>query len=241
MEKQLERILEKISTQQATSSYYECFLDKYFHFFDQEKSFYDTQKICEFLQTKYGFENKNTDLEHFIVSIFYIDKNEQKVKLIPLLAYLDDKNYTLLKYLLDRKFFDFLKNDSDYFANFIQNNHLSINKQDLSKDSYEYKLYQAYQDGLKTKDFSKIYDFVDSYFASYNSYLTLQNIYFVSYFSYIYFELSKENFVKTLDGQNDIFNIQRFIYRCGLDELLFLAKKSTNKLAKFEILKVLLK
>lgn len=237
MEKQLEKILEKISNHQAILSYDEHFLDKYFCFSDKKKDFCNTQKICEFLQIKYGFENNDVDLERFIVSIIYTNKNEQKVKLISLLVYLDNKNCVLLKYLFDRKFFDFLKNDSSYIINFLQNNHLYINKQDLLKNTYEYKLYQDYQDGLKTKDFGKIYDFIDGYFNSYNSYSTLQNIYFISYFSYIYFKLSKDNFVKILDKQNDIFNILRFIYRCNNDELLLIVKESKNKLVQFEIVK----
>lgn len=241
MEEQIENIIRKISTSKDYPSCDEHFLDKYFSFFDLNESLNNIWIIDEFLKKEYDFQNTDDEVEKFITTILKVNNKTHKIKLIPLLVYIDgNRKSVLLKYLLDYGFWDFLKNNDDYFIEFFKKYHLHINLQDSQKHSYRFILYQSYQNGLDTKDFTKIYDFIDGYFVGYNAYWALQNISFIAYTAYIYFRIYKNNFMQILDKQCDIFQIKSFIFRCDIDELLFIAKESSNQLVKFEIIKNLL-
>lgn len=239
MDEQIKKMIAKISTNLNIMDYDEHFLDKYFAFIDSCEKINTIWDVCEFLEKKYGFKNTNEELEKFIISILKVNDNAQKIKLILLLTYLDNK-MDFIKYLLKQGFFDFLKNDKKFFIDFFQNYRLYINKQDLHEHSYEFALYQSYQNGLDIKDFNSIYDFVDGYFAGCNSYLTLQHNIYIGYTAYIYFKILKIYFIQMLDKCNDIFQIKSFIHHCNIDELLLIAMESSNMLVKFEIVKNLL-
>ena len=112
---------------------------------------------------KYGYD-KNAQIiyQSLILAVINETDIKKKIKLIPLIIYLDS-NRILYDYLHDINYFiDFVFDIKDFFVNTIEKSEVKIsNIEKLPSYHQEREWFENYQKGIKSLDFKQIYSFVD--------------------------------------------------------------------------------
>ena len=219
-------------------------LDRYYKLFDEKKyigsnfeSIYEDMKEVYSLDLNslsYGHdvEKEKKIYKELVHAIIKTKDKKDKIKLIPLIVYLDIQN--ILYYHLDsiKYFLDFLEL-KDYFVNTVIDSGVSVNLDNISRNHWERESYEKYLYGLKNLKFNKIYNFVEAYergmgymFDNYYDFLVL-----------ITYRLFFDDLVSIINNKKDTFEIIHLTHTLSIEEILTLATYSNNMLLKFEAIR----
>lgn len=239
MEKQINKILTQIH-ENHISKLDDSFLDKYYQLFDTKKylgkdfdSIYKDMEIAYDIK-KYSmpYDDKSTKIyKQLVESVANVSDDKKRLKLIPLIVYLDIEN-TLYNYLYENKYFDNFIEVKDYFIGTLEDSGVSLDIKNISKYHWENEAYESYQKALVEKDFTQIYNFVEAVQRGNFMYEP-----YIDFLSFVSVKLFFDDFVKVLDNINDVFKIKYLLNNLTTKEKLLLANKTKNTLVKFEAIR----
>ena len=221
-------------------------LENYYQLFDNKKYsgtnfneiYKDMKEVysLDLQSLRYGHNNHNEQLiyKDLIIAIINEIDLDRKMKLIPLIIYLDNDRI-LYEHLYQINFFDdFIEEHKDFFTTTVKCSSIKVkNMEQLSSYHHEKELFDEYEQGLKDLDFLKIYNTVESYERGigfrFNNYLDFK--------VFIYFKYFFVDLVDILNNKEDMFEIIYLINILNIEEILNLATKSNNYLLKFEAIR----
>ncbi len=221
-------------------------LDKYYKLFDEKKYigsnfeliYNDMKEVyCLDLNSlRYGhdIEGEQRIYKNLVQAIVQTKNKKDKIKLIPLIVYLDIHN--ILYYHLENIdfFIDFIEL-KEYFVNTVKESGININLEDIPKNHWERESYEKYLFGLKNLKFNEIYNFVEAYERG-------MGHKFDKYFDFLVFityRLFFDDLVQSINDKKDTFEIIYLTHNLSTEEILTLAIDSNNKLLKFEAIRKL--
>lgn len=246
MEEQITLLLMDILDKNLSNKIDMKILDDYYKLFDEKKYnmsnfdliYKDMQDIYALSLSLpsliYGFENtkEQETYQKLVQAILQTKEQKNKIKLIPLILYLDS-NLIFYKKLDDIGFFNDFENLKEYSLLKIDELEIPIVLEDLSEYSSDRELYERYLSSLKNLEFKKINSYVKSFGIE-------STYYFNAYFDFlvwINYKFFFEEFIQFINKQTDMFKIIELIKMFSLEEILELANKSTNNLLKFEAIR----
>ena len=218
-------------------------LEKYYKLFDEKKyidsnfdMIYNDMKEVYSLDLnslRYGYNIEEQKIYQALVqAIIQTSNKKNKIKLIPLIVYLDIQN--ILYYHLEsiNFFLDFteLKN---YFVNTVNKLDVNINFDDIPENHWEKESYDKYILGLKNLEFNKIYNFVEAFERG-------MGYRFDTYFDFLVFvtyRLFFNDLIEIINKKKDTFGIIYLTHNLSIEETLILARHSNNILLKFEAIR----
>ncbi len=236
MEKYINKILTQID-ENYTSKLDDSFLDKYYQLFDIKKYLgKDFDSIYKDMETAYDikkysmpYDDKSTKIyKQLVESVANVSDSKKRLKLIPLIVYLDIEN-TLYNYLYKNKYFDNFVEIKDYFIGTLEDSGVSVDTKNIPKQHWESEAYESYEKALVQKDFTQIYNFVEAVQRGNFMYEP-----YIDFLSFVSVKLFFDDFVKVLDNINDVFKIKYLLNNLTTKEKLLLANKTKNTLVKFE-------
>ncbi|RXJ54137.1 hypothetical protein [Candidatus Marinarcus aquaticus] len=239
MEKQINQILTQIH-ENDTSKLDGSFLDKYYQLFDTKKYLgKDFDSIYKDMETAYDikkysmpYDDKSTKIyKQLVESVVNVFDDKKRLKLIPLIVYLDIEN-TLYNYLYENKYFDNFIEVKDYFIGTLEDSGVSVDIKSISKYHWESEAYESYQKALVQKDFIQIYNFVEAVQRGNFMYEP-----YIDFLSFVSVKIFFDDFVKVLDNINNVFKIKYLLNNLTTKEKLLLANKTKNTLVKFEAIR----
>lgn len=239
MEKQISQFLAGI-LEHNPSKLDDSFLDKYYELFDTKKYLgKDFDSIYEDMETAYDirkysipYDDNSTEIyKQLVLSVVNIFDNKKRLKLIPLIVYLDIENI-LYNYLHEKKYFDSFIEAKDYFIGTLKDSSASVDTKNLSKHHWESEAYESYQQSLEQKDFTKIYNFVEAVQSRNFLYEP-----YIDFLSFVSVKMFFDDFVNVLDTINDVFKIKYLLNNLTTKEKLLLTDKTKNSLVKFDALR----
>jgi len=240
MEKQLVLLLKDSISNINTDN---NILDKYYELFNEKKyigsnfeMIHNDMKEAYSLDLnslRYGYDIEEQKIYQALVqAIIQTSNKKNKIKLIPLIVYLDIQNI-LYYHLVSINFFLDFSELKDYFVNTVNKLDVNINLDDIPENHWEIESYDKYVLGLKNLEFNKIYNFVESYergigyrFDTYFDFLV-----FVTY------RLFFNDLVEIINKRKDTFGIIYLTHNLSTEEILILATHSHNILLKFEAIR----
>lgn len=219
-------------------------LDKYYKLFDEKKYigsnfemiYSDMREVYSLdlnsLRYGYNVEKEQKIYKNLVQSIIQTKDKKDKIKLIPLIIYLDVQN--ILYYYLDSiDFFLDFKELKDYFVNTIKALDVNIILNNTPKNHWERESYDRYILGLENLEFNQIYNFVEAYERGMDYRF---NIY-LDFLVFITYRLFFNDLVKIVNDKKDIFEIIYLTHNLSTEEILTLATHSDNILLKFEAIR----
>ena len=239
MEKQINYFLTQI-LESNVSKLDDSFLDKYYELFDTKKYFgKDFDSIYKDMETAYYIkkysmphdDNSTAIYKQLVLSVVNIFDNKKRLKVIPLIVYLDIENI-LYTYLYENNYFDCFAGIKDFFIGTLKDSSVSANTKNISKHHWESEAYESYKQGLEQKDFTQIYNFVEA--------IQRGNFMYEPYIDFLSFMSAKmffDDFVNVLDTVNDVFKIKYLLNNLTTKEKLLLADKTKNILVKFDAIR----
>lgn len=239
MEKQINKYLTQI-LENNNSNIDDSFLNKYYELFGTKKYLgKDFDYIYEDMEQVYGIKkysisydkNSTKIYKKLVESVVSISDNKKRLKLIPLIVYLDIENI-LYKHLYKDKYFDSFIEAKDYFIGNLKDSGVTIDTKNISKYHWESEVYESYQEGLEQKDFTQIYNFVEAVQRG-----NLMYEPYIDFLSFVSVKIFFDDFVKVLDSINDVFKIQYLLNNLPTKEKLLLANKTKNILVKFDAIR----
>lgn len=232
----LKNILQTPNTMQSTS-----ILDKYYVLF-KEKKYFDKEfvSIYKDMEKTYGidlqslqYDYNNSDMQNIYKELIYAvintSERKQKIKLFPLIVFLDQNNI-LYEYLYEITFFDNIDNIKDYLVGIISDSYVSINVPNISAYHWEKESYESYKQANKNLEFKKIYNFVDSLERGVGLYPDI----FMDFLVFISYRLFFKELCDLMDKKSDTIELIYLTKNLSIKEMLHLANKSKNIIIKFE-------
>jgi len=184
------------------------------------------------LRYGYNVEEEQKKYQALVQAIIQTNNKKDKIKLIPLIVYLDIQN--ILYYHLESiDFFLDFSELKDYFVNTVNKLDVNINLDDIPENHWEIELYNKYILGLKNLEFNKIYNFVEAYERG-------MRYRFDTYFDFLVFvtyRLFFNDLVKIINERKNTFEIIYLTHNLSIEETLTLATHSHNILLKFEAIR----
>ncbi len=242
MEEQLTPLLIEIIKNQDYI-YEKDFLNEYYKLFDNkkylgkdfEKIYNDMKDVYDIdlqsLRYGYNIQNEQNIFKNLVLTVINETDIKKKIKLIPLIIYLDN-NRVLYDFLYEKKYFnDMVFEMKDFILNTIVNSGIKVrNIEKLAPCHYEKEWFENYQKGLESLDFNQIYNFVEGLERGIG---LLPDLYldFLVFIAYKYFF---DDLVVIANSKNDMFEIIYLVNILNIEETLNLAFKSDNYLLKFE-------
>lgn len=214
--------------------YYQLFENRKYLGNDFEKIYNDMKNTysIDLQSLKYGYD-KNAQIiyQSLILAVINETDIKKKIKLIPLIIYLDS-NRILYDYLHDINYFiDFVFDIKDFFVNTIEKSEVKIsNIEKLPSYHQEREWFENYQKGIKSLDFKQIYSFVDGV----NSGLGDKFDIYMDFLVFIVYRYFFDDLVKIANSKKDIFEVLYLINILNIEETLNLACSSNNYHLKFE-------
>lgn len=239
MEKQINQFITQI-LESNTSKIDDSFLDKYYELFDTKKYLEkDFDSIYEDMETAYDikkysipYDDKSTAIyKQLVLSVVNIFDTKKRLKVIPLIVYLDIENI-LYTYLYVNNYFDSFIEAKDYFIDTLKDSSASVDTKNLSKHHWESEAYESYKKGLEQKDFTKIYNFIEAVQRGNFMYEP-----YMDFLSFVSVKMFFDDFINVLDSINDIFKIKYLLNNLTTKEKLLLADKTKNILVKFDAIR----
>jgi hypothetical protein len=181
------------------------------------------------LRYDYNVEEKRKIYKELVQAIIQTKDTKNKIKLIPLIVYLDTKKI-LYHHLDNINFFIELK---DYFVNTLRESSLNINLKNTSKNHWERESYEKYILGLNNFEFNKIYNFVEAYERGMGYRFDEYSDFLVS----ITYKLFFNDLIQIINDKKDTFEIIYLTHHLTVEEILTLATYSDNILLKFETIR----
>lgn len=218
-------------------------LNKYYQLFDEkkylgsnfEKIYTDMEEHygLNIQSLRYGYDNQEEEkiYQDLIIALTNERDKKQKIKLIPLIIFLDSNRY-LYDHLFNIKYFkDFVFDAKDYFINTVKESGIKIqNLDDLPEYHQEKEWFRAYRDGLKHKNFQKIYSLV----AGFERGRGFDFDIYTDFLVYITYKHFFNDLIEIVNEKKDMFEIIYLINILNIKETLYLARQSSNFLLKFE-------
>jgi len=219
-------------------------LEKYYKLFDEKKYigsnfeliYKDMREVYSLdinsLSYGYDVEKEQIIYKELVHAIIQTKDKKNKIKLIPLIVYLDIQN--ILYYHLDSIdfFLDFIEL-KDYFVNTVRESGVKIDLEDIPKNHWERESYEKYLLGLKNSKFNKVYSFVEAYERG-------MGYRFDNYYDFlvsITYRLFFDDLVSIINNKKDTLEIIYLIHTLSIEEILTLARYSNNMLLKFEAIR----
>jgi hypothetical protein len=243
MEEQLALLLDN-SILQINKIYDSEVLEKYYKLFDEKKYigsnfemiYNDMKEVYSLdlnsLRCGHNVEEEQKVYKALVQSIIQTKDKKEKIKLIPLIVYLDTQNI-LYDYLDSIDFFLDLSELKDYFVNTVRESGININLDDIPKNHWERESYDKYIFGLKNLEFNKIYNFVEVYERGMGYRF---DIYF-DFLVFITYRLFFNDLIEIINERKDTFGIIYLTHNLSTEEILTLATHSHNILLKFEAIR----
>jgi len=236
MEKQMNQLLSEL-LESNNIKLDDSFLDKYYELFDTKKYLgKDFDSIYKDMEQVYGikkysipYDDNSTEIyRQLILRLKNIFDNKKRLKLIPLIVYLDKENI-LYNYLYDNNYFDCFTKIKDFFIGTLKDSSVITDTKNISIHHWESEAHESYKKGLKDKDFTKIYTFVESVQRENFMYEP-----FIDFLSFVSVKIFFDEFVSILDSTKDVFKIKYLLNNLTIEEKLLLADKTKNEFVKFE-------
>lgn len=174
-------------------------------------------------------ENMKVAFVQVISAILSVKKSEQKIKLIPLIAYIDTK-HIFYNFLIEK---GFLNNVSKILIEILSNIDMHFNTDNISNLHWEKESFNSYKAAIKNKNIASIFYFVYRYEKNHTFYPDT----YVSFIVYTLFRLSFKELLRILDAQKDVVTMLHLVYELPMRDKLKLAKYSNNIIFKFEVLR----
>jgi hypothetical protein len=247
MEEQLTSLLTNIlANTQAIPCVNMNILEKYYQLFEKKKYlgnnfediYNDMKKLynIDLQSLKYGYNNQEEQIIYQSLILAIVNENDikKKVKLIPLIIYLDN-NRIFYDYLYKINYFDdFVYGIKDFFVGTISDSGVRVNNiEELSPYHQEKKWFENYKKGIENLNFKQIYSFIDGIERGMGHQFDIY-LDFLIFIAYKYFF---EDLVKIANNKKDIFEIIYLTHILNIEETFKLAIKSTNYLLKFEFVR----
>jgi len=243
MEEQLTPLLTNILVNNKISNIDINILEKYYQLFaskkylgnDFENIYDDMQKSYNInLQSlRYGYNNQDeqTIYKSLILAVINEIDTKKKVKLIPLIIYLDNDRL-FYDYLLKIKYFDdFVHDIKDLFVGTISSSGIRVNNiEELPPYHQEKEWFENYQQGMKNLNFKQIYSFIEGIERGFGHRFDL----YVDFLVFIAYKYFFDDLLHIVNNKNDMFEIIYLTHILNTEETLNLALKSNNNLLKFE-------
>jgi len=218
-------------------------LEKYYQLFDNKKylgndfkNIYDDMKESyniDLQSLRYGYNNQDKQKTYadLILAVINETDTKKKIKLIPLIIYLDNDRI-FYEYLFKIKYFDdFVYDIKDFFIGTVKDSKVRVNNiEELSPYHQEKEWFESYKQGIKNLNFKQIYSFIESVERGFGHRFDLY-IDFLVFIAYKYFF---DDLVKIANNKKDMFEIIYLTNTLNTEEILNLALKSNNYLLKFE-------
>lgn len=239
MEKQMNQFLTEL-LENDTTKLEDSFLDKYYELFDTKKYLgKDFDSIYKDMEQKYSikkysipYDDNSTEIyKQLVLSVVNISDNKKRLKLIPLIVYLDIENI-LYNYLHKNNYFDSFIEINDFFIGTFKDSYVSTAIKNISRHHWESEAYENYKKGLENKDFNKIYNFVEAVQRRNFMYEP-----FIDFLSFVSAKMFFDDFVNLLDSEDDVFKIKYLLNNLTIKEKFLLADKSNNEFVKFEAIR----
>lgn len=239
MEKQINQFLTQI-LESNTSKLDDSFLDKYYELFDTKKYLgKDFDSIYEDMEQTYSIkkysipydDNSTAIYKQLVLSVVNVSDDKKILKLIPLIVYLDIENI-LYNYLYDNNYFDCFTEIKDFFIGTLKDSNVFNDTNNISSHHWESEAYESYKQGLEQKDFTKIYNFVET--------VQRENFMYEPYIDFLSFVSVKmffDDFVDVLNSVNDVFKIKYLLNNLTTKEKLLLANETKNILVIFDAIR----
>ncbi|MDD2975108.1 MAG: hypothetical protein PHZ10_08450 [Aliarcobacter cryaerophilus] len=239
MEKQINTFLIEL-LENNNSDFDDSFLDKYYELFDTKKYLgKDFDSIYKDMEHTYNikkysipYDNNSSEIfKELVLNVVNILDNKKRLKLIPLVVYLDVENI-LYNYLFEKDYFDNFLEIKDFFIGNLKDSNINIDTKNISKNHWESEAFENYKKGLEERDFNKIYNFVEAVQRGNFMYEP-----FIDFLSFISVKMFFEDFVNILNDSNNVFKINYLLNNLTIKEKLLLANKTKNVLVKFDAIR----
>jgi len=243
MEEQLTPLLANTLLNYKSLQYDRDILEKYYQLFDSKRylgndfeNIYDDIKESyniDLQSLRYGYNNQNEQKTYadLILAVINETDTKKKIKLIPLIIYLDNDRI-FYEYLFEIKYFDdFVYDIKDFFIGTVKDSKVRVNNiEELPPYHQEKEWFENYQQGIKNLNFKHIYSFIEGVERGFGHRFDLL-VDFLVFIAYKYFF---DDVVKIVNNKNDMFEVMYLIHILNIEETLNLAFKSNNYLLKFE-------
>ena len=239
MEKQINQFITQI-LESNTSKIDDSFLDKYYELFDTKKYLgKDFDSIYEDMETAYNIkkysipydDNSTAIYKQLVLSVVNIFDNKKRLKVIPLIVYLDIENI-LYTYLYENNYFDCFTEIKNFFIGTLKDSSVSTDTKNISRHHWESEAYESYKQGLEQKDFTQIYNFVEAVQRGNFMYEP-----YIDFLSFVSVKMFFDHFVDVLNSVNDVFKIKYLLNNLSTKEKLLLANETKNILVKFDAIR----
>jgi hypothetical protein len=239
MEKQINQFITQI-LESNTSMIDDSFLDKYYELFDTKKylgkdfdSIYkDMERAYDIKKYSIPYDDNSTAIyKQLVLSVVNIFDNKKRLKVIPLIVYLDIENI-LYNYLYDNNYFDCFTEIKDFFIGTLKDSSVSTDIKNISRYHWESEAYESYKKGLEDRGFNKIYNFVEAVQRGNFMYEP-----YIDFLSFVSVKMFFDDYVNVLDTVNDVFKIKYLLNNLTIKEKLLLADKTKNILVKFDAIR----
>lgn len=219
-------ILEKYYQQSKKKKYLgNSFEDIY----DDMREFYN----INLRSLRYGYNNQDeqTIYKSLILAVVNETDTKKKIKLIPLIIYLDNNRF-FYNYLFKIKYFDdFVYDIKDLFVGTISSSGVKVNNiEELSPYHQEKEWFESYKKGIENLNFKQIYGFIEGVERGFGHRFDL----YVDFLIFIAYKYFFEDLVKIANNKKDMFEIIYLTNILNIEETLNIADKSNNYLLKFE-------
>jgi len=243
MEEQLTSLLISTLEEKENHRVDKNILENYYQLFDKKKylgsgfeEIYNDMKevyTLDLQSLRYGYHNQSEQIiyQDLILAVINETDTKKKIKLIPLIIYLDS-NRVFYDYLYNISFFDdFVYDIKDFFIGTIKDSGVKVNNiEELPFYHQEKEWFENYKKGIESLNFKQIYSFIEGvergYGYRFDVYLD-----FLVFIAYKYFF---DDLVEIVNSKNDMFEIIYLTNILNIEETLNLALKSNNYLLKFE-------
>jgi len=185
---------------------------------------------------RYGHDNtdEKKTFQDLILAVINETDSKKKIKLIPLIIYLDNDRL-LYDYLYEINYFtDFVENIKDFFIGTIRESGTKIqNIEQLSDYHQEKEWVENYKIGINTMNIKQIYSLVEGFERGlgFNFDIYVDFLIFIAY-KYFFNDLKD-----IANNKKDMFDIIYLIHILNIKETLNLASQSENILLKFEAIR----
>jgi len=222
-------------------------LDKYYELFDEKdykKLFLDNNinEIYNDMQEYYSIDLNYLNYGHneiemqklyqeLIFAVFNTEDTHSKIKLIPLVVFLD-KDYILYEFLYEKDFFTNINEFKSYCLDILHGFQVNLDLTNTPTNHWENDIVHAYTNGIKTLDFKNIYKFIDSLQRG------IGIVYhpYIDFLSYISNKLFFDDLCNILDNQETL-KIKYLTHSLTIEDRLRLANKSISDLMLFETIR----
>ena len=244
MEEQLTPLL--INSLEKNQNYKEVdkhILESYYKLFDNRKflgndfkNIYKDMKNTyniDLQSLRYGYHNQDEQIiyQYLILAVINENDTKKKMKLIPLIIYLDNDRI-FYDHLYKINYFDnFVHDIKDYFIGTIKDSGVKVNNiEGLPSYHQEKEWFENYKKGIEDLNFKQIYSFIEGVERGFGHKFDMY-IDFLVFIAYKYFF---DDLVEIANSKNDMFEIIYLANILNIEETLNLAFKSNNYLLKFE-------